>query len=73
MGIFLCSYVSMPLLLPGEPEQTLPQCTVHTKDIDLFITNYLIRNNPQLQCTPTLTLSPPVALLAYCSTPPPEF
>ena len=46
---------------------------VHTKGFGLFTTICLIHQNLQLHCTPTLTLSPPVTLLVYCFSPPPEF
>ena len=53
---------------------TSPQLhTVHTKGIGLFTTICLIHQNPQLHCTTTLTPSQPVTLLAYCSSPLPEF
>ena len=63
----------MRLSSPGKPEQTLTQWTVHTKGIGLFTTNYVIHNNPQPCCTPTLTPSPPVTLSTFLSSPPPEF
>ena len=51
----------------------LTRCTVHTKGIGLFTTNYLNHNNSQPHCTRTLTPSLPATLLAYHSSPPPEF
>ena len=77
----------MPLSSPGEPEQTLTHWIVHTKGIGLFTqlhtvntkgiglftTICLIHQTPQMHCTPILAASSTVTLLAYHSSPPPEF
>ena len=52
---------------------TSPQLhTVHTKGFGLFSTICLIHQNPQPHCTLTLTPFPPLTLLAYHSSLPPE-
>ena len=39
--------LAMPLLSPGESDQTLTQWTVHTKGIGSFTTDCLIHTSPQ--------------------------